>query len=203
MIFNHVNDPVFLAVLIPLFIVSITLHEFGHALTATWLGDSTARDAGRVTVNPFVHLDFFGTLFILLAGFGWAKPVPFDPNQLRWPRLGSFLVSAAGPFANFLLAWAALLALTHLSGMPAGASTWFEVLFSLNLMLMVFNLLPIPPLDGGNLLESLLPRRWLPAFQRLLPYGVVALLVLVLLPGANNPLRWLYALAARGMQWLV
>ena len=203
MLFNNLSDPLVLAALIPIFIVSITLHEFGHAATALLLGDTTARDAGRVTVNPLVHLDPFGTLFILLAGFGWAKPVPFDPGQLRWPRLGSFLVSAAGPAANFILAILALLAMKHWTDMPAGSLMWFQILFSLNLMLMVFNLLPIPPLDGGNLLEAVLPRAWVPAFQRLLPYGVFILLALVLLPGAYNPLRWLYAFAARGLMSLV
>lgn len=203
MLFNNLNDPLVLAALIPIFIVSITLHEFGHAATALVLGDTTARDAGRVTVNPLVHLDLFGTLFILLAGFGWAKPVPFDPSQLRWPRLGSFLVSAAGPATNFVLALLALLAMKYMTDLPAGSLMWFQILFSMNLMLMVFNLLPIPPLDGGNLIEAVLPRSWVPAFQRLLPYGVVILLLLVLLPGPYNPLRWLYALAARGMMALV
>ncbi|MEB3284244.1 MAG: site-2 protease family protein [Candidatus Sericytochromatia bacterium] len=200
---NLHQDPLVLAALVPLFIASITLHEFGHAAAALALGDTTARDAGRVTLNPLAHLDLFGTLFILLAGFGWAKPVPFDPSRLKSPRLGSFLVSAAGPATNFALALVALFAMKHLPSVSAGTQMWLQILFSLNLMLMVFNLLPIPPLDGGNLIEAVLPRSLAPSFQRLLPYGVFILLLLVLLPGPYNPLRWLYALAARGMMALV
>jgi Zn-dependent protease len=197
------SDPIVLVTLITLFIVSITLHEFGHAAAATALGDSTARDAGRLTVNPLAHLDLFGTLFILLAGFGWAKPVPFEPGRLTWPRLGTFLVSAAGPAANFLLALGALVALQHVPEMAAGARMWFQVLFELNLMLLVFNLLPIPPLDGGNLLESLLPRRWLPAFRHLVPYGIVVLLLLVLVPQFRGGLEWLLNVARQAMYALV
>jgi Zn-dependent protease len=197
------SDPIVLVTLITLFIVSITLHEFGHAAAATALGDPTARDAGRLTVNPLAHLDFFGTLFILLAGFGWAKPVPFEPGRLAWPRLGTFLVSAAGPAANFVLALGALVALQHLPAMEAGARMWFQVLFELNLMLLVFNLLPIPPLDGGNLLETLLPRRWLPAFRHLVPYGIVVLLLLVLVPQFRGGLDWLLNVARHAMYALV
>jgi Zn-dependent protease len=200
---NAATDPIVLVTLFTLFVVSITLHEFGHAAAATALGDPTARDAGRLTVNPLAHLDVFGTLFIVLAGFGWAKPVPFDPSRLLWPRLGTFLVSAAGPAANFLLALVALVGLQHLPDAEAGARMWFNVLFELNLMLLVFNLLPIPPLDGGNLLETLLPRRWLPAFRHLVPYGIVVLLVLVLVPQFRGVLAWLLSLARHAMYALV
>lgn len=203
MLGSHLDDPVKLLVLIALFIVSISLHELGHALTATALGDPTARDAGRVTLNPMAHLDPFGTLFILFAGFGWAKPVPVNPGLMRWPRLGNFLVSAAGPGTNFLLALGALLAIKYWETMPPGSALWFQTAFGLNLMLMVFNLLPIPPLDGGHLLEAVLPRRWLPTYEHLLPYGVVVLLVLVLVPSQYNPLGWLYRSAAEMMFRLV
>ncbi len=203
MIGSHLDDPVRLIVLIALFIVSISLHELGHAVTATALGDPTARDAGRVTLNPLAHLDFFGTVFILVAGFGWAKPVPVTPSLMRWPRLGNFLVSAAGPLTNFVLALVALLVMRHWPTMPPGSVMWFEIAFMLNVTLMVLNLLPIPPLDGGHLLEAILPRRWLPAYDQLLPYGVVVLLVLVLLPRPYNPLPYLYGFAAEWMIRLV
>ena len=199
MIGSHFNDPLFLAILIPLFIVSITLHEFGHAIVADLLGDSTPRDAGRVTLNPLPHLDVFGTIFLLFAGFGWAKPVPVNPANMRWPRWGNFLVSAAGPLTNFVLALVALLALKHLSPMSPGAEMWLSVAFMLNVALMVLNLLPIPPLDGGHLLEAILPRRWVPHYEQLLPYGVVLLLILVFLPGPFKPLHWLNQAAAGAM----
>lgn len=201
MLGHNLSDPVYLIILISLFIVSITLHEFGHAIVADLLGDPTPREAGRVTVNPLSHLDPFGTIFLLLAGFGWAKPVPVTPSRLRWPRAGNFLVSAAGPFTNFLLAMIALCALKYGGTLSAGAEMWFRVAFQLNLMLMVFNLLPIPPLDGGHLLEAVLPRRWLPTYEHMMPYGVVLLLLLVFWPGAS-PLGWIYAGAA-GLMWSV
>jgi Zn-dependent protease len=184
------SDPMYLLMLIPIFIASITLHEFGHAIVADLLGDSTPRDAGRVTLNPVVHLDFFGSLMILLAGFGWAKPVPVQPSNFKNPRMGNLLVSAAGPAMNFVLAIAALLALKYAPGLTQGGADWLKTAFGLNVLLMVFNLLPIPPLDGGHVLESLMPRRWLPAFRHLMPYGVVVLLVMVFLPGARGPLDW-------------
>jgi Zn-dependent protease len=199
MIGSHLSDPMFLAILIPLFVVSIVLHEFGHAFVADFLGDPTPRNAGRVTLNPVPHLDFFGTVFLLFAGFGWAKPVPVNPGNLRWPRLGNFLVSAAGPFTNFVLAVAALLGLKYLSPMSSGAEMWFSIAFMLNVALMVLNLLPIPPLDGGHLLEAVIPRRWLPHYEHLMPYGVVLLLVLVFMPGPFKPLHWLNQAAADEM----
>ena len=199
MIGNHLGDPLFLAILIPLFIVSITLHEFGHAIVADLFGDPTPRDAGRVTLNPVPHLDFFGSIFLLFAGFGWAKPVPVNPANMRWPRLGNFLVSAAGPFTNFVLALAALLAWRYLGPMSPGAEQWLQVAFMLNVALMVLNLLPIPPLDGGHLVEALIPRRWLPKYEYLMPFGVVLLLVLVFMPGPFKPLQWLNQEAAELM----
>ena len=192
MLLNNLNDPVYLVVLISLFIVSISLHEFGHAFVADRLGDSTARLAGRVTLNPAKHLDVFGTLMLFFAGFGWAKPVPVSPHNFKQPRFGNLLVSLAGPFMNFLLALVALAALKYGPEMGQGAALWLRTMFSLNLILMVFNLLPIPPLDGGHILESMLPRRWVPTYHHLMPYGVVVLLVMIFLPGADGPLRWLY-----------
>lgn len=185
-------DPMKLAMLIPIFVASITLHEFGHAIVADKLGDPTPRDAGRVTLNPIVHLDLFGSLMLLFAGFGWAKPVPVSPHHFKRPRLGNVLVSVAGPFMNFLLALAALAVLKYVPGINEGGAMWLMTAFSLNVLLMVFNLLPIPPLDGGHVLEALMPRRWLPAFRNLMPYGVVVLLVMVFLPGARGPLNWVY-----------
>lgn len=191
MIGSHLSDPLILAILIPLFIVSISLHEFGHAIVADLLGDRTPRDAGRVTLNPVSHLDFFGTIFLLFAGFGWAKPVPVNPENMRWPRLGNFLVSAAGPLTNFTLALIALLVMRFAQPASDGAQLWLSIAFTLNVALMVLNLLPIPPLDGGHILEALLPRRWVPQYQYLMPFGVVLLLVLVFLPGPFKPLQWL------------
>ena len=189
---NNLSDPIYLINLFIIFVVSIALHEFAHAKVADMLGDPTPRQAGRVTLNPGSHLDVFGTLMLLFAGFGWAKPVPVTPHNFKNPRFGNVLVSIAGPMMNLVLALLALAAFKYAPGLNEGASSWLATAFRLNLVLLVFNLLPIPPLDGGHVLEALLPRKWLPAYQHLMPYGVVLLLVMVFLPGPWSPLGWLF-----------
>jgi Zn-dependent protease len=173
-------------IVLPIFLISITLHEFAHAAVARALGDPTPEQAGRVTINPIAHLDALGTLMILFGPIGWAKPVPIDPGRLgRW---GTLATAAAGPLANLLLAVAAVLFIKHLPGLadPAGAPgpllVPFFVALSLNLGLAVFNLLPIPPLDGSQIIYSLLPARLVPFYHHLMPYGIVALVALVMLP---------------------
>lgn len=178
-----------LLIVVPIFLISITLHEFGHAAVAKAMGDPTPGEAGRVTLNPIAHLDVLGTLMILFGPIGWAKPVPIDPRYLgRW---GTLLTAAAGPFANLVLCVAAIAALKHLPGplMAAGAPEEvlqpFYIAMTMNLGLAIFNLLPIPPLDGGQILQSLLPSRFLPVFNQLVPYGVVALIAIVMLPAGD------------------
>jgi Zn-dependent protease len=188
------DDLMYLAILGPIFVVSIALHEFAHAAVADALGDPTPREAGRVTLNPLAHLDVFGTLMIFIAGFGWAKPVPVKTHLLLWPRLGSFLVSAAGPLTNLLLAVLALLALKYNPTMPVGSSKWFQTAVALNVTLAVLNILPLPPLDGGHLLEAVLPRRLLPAYEQFVPYGMVLLILLVMNPWWH-PLSLLFGTA--------
>jgi len=173
-------------ILLPIFLISITIHEFAHAFVARSLGDPTPEEAGRVTLNPVAHLDPLGTLMILFGPIGWAKPVPIDPGRLgRW---GTLLTAAAGPFSNLVLAIVSIAALKHLPGIMAGTGAPgdlllpFAVALSLNLGLAVFNMLPIPPLDGSQIVYSLLPPRLLPAYHNLMPYGVIALVALVMLP---------------------
>lgn len=182
-----------LIILVPIFIVSIVIHELCHALVADSLGDPTPREQGRLTLSPMAHVDPFGTLMILIAGFGWARPVQVKPHLFIWPRLGSFLVSAAGPLSNAALAAIALLVMKFFPELPPGSLLWLRAAVALNVTLAVLNLLPLPPLDGGNLLESVLPRRWLPSYEHLVPYGTVALVLLVLLPG--HPLGFLFGWA--------
>jgi len=167
---------------LPGLLLALSFHELAHGLAADRLGDPTARRAGRLTMNPLAHLDIIGFLALLLAGFGWAKPVPVNPFLLKGNRrLAIIIVSVAGPLANLILAIAGavaygLVAATGLGG-PIVARMIFE-LISFNVILAVFNMIPVPPLDGSQILAALLPGRqeWL---IRLQPYGVVILVVLI------------------------
>jgi len=162
-----------LAILAPPMLMAVTFHEVAHGAVAAWLGDPTARLAGRLTLNPFKHLDPLGLLaFVLTRMIGWAKPVPVDSRYFKNPSKGMALVSAAGPAANFALAVLSTLALTGLESlyrsMPdlplwpyliSPLASMIDASIQVNLALGVFNLLPIPPLDGGHLLMGFLPRR--------------------------------------------
>jgi Zn-dependent protease len=189
------DDPrVFVAFVIAV-ILGITFHEFSHAAVATLQGDQTARSQGRLTLNPIAHLDPLGSIVLILAGFGWGRPVPFNPMRLRSRRVGAALVGLAGPAANFVLALAAAIGVRVLFSTGTGA---FEVDFSLilldmlvtlNVVLGVFNLLPIPPLDGSRLLSIFLP----PSRQNIVyfldRYGIFLLLgLLILAPNLLTPL---------------
>lgn len=147
--------------------LAFAFHEFAHAYSADRFGDPTPRSMGRVTLNPRVHLDLLGTILIFLVGFGWAKPVLINPNHFRRPRLMNLIVSLAGPLANLLLAALGMLGLYILqaagafdamsSGVRVAVSLFFTILITLNLVLFLFNLLPLPPLDGYRILETFLP----------------------------------------------
>jgi Zn-dependent protease len=177
-------------------VLAVILHEISHGVVALWFGDDTAKRAGRLTLNPVPHIDPFGSLIIpaLLAFsgapvIGWAKPVPVNPARLRNSRRSMLFVSLAGPVTNFLLAAAAAVlarALYH----PTGQSVIFfdrlplTVLFPLwfavvNVLLGIFNFLPIPPLDGAALIERVLPQDWLSGWYQFRQYGMLVLFVLV------------------------
>ena len=192
-------------------IVAITLHEAAHGYAAWALGDDTAKLEGRLSLNPIRHVDRFGTLILpglLLLGqlltigrvvfmFGWAKPVPVSAWRFKHPRQGMALVAAAGPAMNFLLAWLAALALhgsAELAGRPGAMVDDTLTLFMLaNLVLGLFNLLPIPPLDGGRIVVGILPERLAMAWARLERAGIlIVLLAVFLLPRA---------LASMGIVW--
>ncbi|MEZ5660700.1 MAG: site-2 protease family protein [Burkholderiaceae bacterium] len=178
-------------------IFAITLHEAAHGLAASRLGDSTARVLGRVSANPLKHIDPVGTLLvpglILLASkamggmmlFGWAKPVPVVQRNLRSPKRDMGLVAAAGPAANLVMAlgWALILKAMILVGAANSGTEFFLRMcgagISVNLVLAVLNLLPVPPLDGGRILVSVLPARLADPVSRLEPYGLIILLVLL------------------------
>ncbi len=187
-----------LLITVPAILVAVTVHEFAHALIADRLGDSTARLLGRLSLNPIVHLDFLGTLLFVIAGFGWAKPVPVNPRNFTNWRRGMMLVAAAGPLANVTLMF--VLGLVFQLGLIEPLTLPGLIVLAtirINAVLAVFNLIPIPPLDGSKILAGLLPPAQAIAYDRLAAYGPVLLLALILLvPGFIGglvlpPVRWL------------
>jgi len=168
-------------------IIALTVHEFSHAFIAYRFGDTTARDAGRLTLNPLKHLDVLGSLMLLLVGFGWAKPVPINPYALRRKSESAEMwVSLAGPGSNLLLAViAGLLLRLHLfpwqasSGILPSAADFFFTFMTINLVLMLFNLIPLAPLDGEKVLAFFLPSKWSNSFSQIQRYGPILLMVLL------------------------
>ena len=188
-------------ILFVVLLFSLTVHEMAHAWTADRLGDPTARLLGRVSLNPMVHADLIGTIVFPLVSMvsgatliGWAKPVPVTVRYLRHPRRDYILVAAAGPASNLALAVfaAILLAIVPVSPQTLGESNvsapiamLLSRLVYLNVLLAVFNMLPIPPLDGGNVLAGLLPPSLATLFNNVRPYGFVLLYALILSNGFN------------------
>lgn len=185
-----------ITIIVPGFLLAITVHEFAHGYIAYRLGDPTAKLAGRLTFNPLSHLDLFGTLALVLMKIGWAKPVPVDPRNLRKPKTDMLWISLAGPAAN-LLAATALAMVVHMlvfvfEGRPIGQigsfilRPMFPILLGgvqMNILLAVFNLIPIPPLDGFGILTGLLPAKLAYQLEQLQTYGFI-LLILLLVSGA-------------------
>jgi Zn-dependent protease len=176
-------------------VVGITFHEFSHAFVADALGDHRPRALGRVTLNPVAHIDPIGAIFFLIAGFGWGKPVPVNIGALRPGRIGMALVSAAGPIANVVVAVAAAIIFRVLDIAGVGGFTLqvFNAIVFFNLLLAIFNLIPIPPLDGYNAVLAFLSPRNAMTVQRYAPYGILVLLLLVFIP--NSPLGLLLGMA--------
>jgi len=188
------QDPLtFVLLAVPL-LYSIIIHELAHGWVAYVLGDSTAKDRGRLTLNPLKHLDPIGTVMLFLVGFGWAKPVPINLGYVRNQRLGLILVSSAGIVANTLFAFAAVLLMRLLAPSPEGSTaTLLYFLAQINIMLASFNLIPIPPLDGSKILMGFLSERLQDLFSRLEPFGFFIIIGL-LYAGALDPVirffRW-------------
>jgi|CXWL01.1.fsa_nt_gi Zn-dependent protease len=170
-------------------IVAVTVHEFCHAWTATYLGDPTAKYLGRLSLNPLAHLDPIGTLMLLLAGFGWGKPVPFNMAYLKNPRVDAALIALSGPLSNLVIALIFALPYRYLiihfgndtgsTVMATGIFHGIETIITVNLVLMVFNLLPLPPLDGSKVFSLLLPGDILNNLHQYRHFGYGALLLIV------------------------
>jgi Zn-dependent protease len=175
-----------LVLLIPAFLIAVTVHELAHGVVADRLGDPTARLQGRLTLNPLPHIDPLGAVAFLLAGFGWAKPVPVNAYNLRHPSRDMVWIAAAGPLANFAMAFVGLVAAVlaqRAVTLPFVAEPLIGMLaavYRFNLVLAIFNLIPLPPLDGGHFLPYFLPRRSWTLVHRLEQYGPLLLLLLVM-----------------------
>lgn len=201
------SNLIYLLFLIPVMLISFTVHELSHGYTAYKLGDPTARNFGRLTLNPVKHLDLGGVLLLLFVGFGWAKPVPVNPRYFRKPKRDMALVSFAGPAANILLAFfgtfiyrVILAAANNL--FKDGTSDFlglfvyfvlyfFDILIMLNLSLAFFNLIPLPPLDGSKLLDLLLPPKASYYYNQISRFGFIILLILLQTPILSVPLNFL------------
>lgn len=175
--------------MLPLLLVALPVHEFAHAWTADQLGDDTPRLAGRLTINPLAHLDVIGSLLLLFAGFGWAKPVPINPYALqRRTPAGVMIVAAAGPISNVILALLVSipfqLGLVALS--PSVLVPFLEFFIFINLVLFFFNLIPIFPLDGEKVLTYFLPPAGQAFLAQIRPYGPILLVALVLLSARSG-----------------
>jgi len=165
-------------------IIAVTIHEFAHALIADKLGDPTPTLAGRLSLNPLKHLDPIGTLMLLIFRFGWGKPVPFDPFNLRHPKRDSALIALAGPTSNLILA-ALLSIILKLTALPL--LTLLIPIIIININLAIFNLLPIPPLDGSKILYGLLPLNWAEEYNSFMKdYGILLLILLILPIGGTS-----------------
>ena len=169
-------------------IIAFSVHEFSHAFMAWKFGDDTAKNQGRLTLNPMSHLDPIGTILIFIAGFGWARPVPVNRFYFKKPRLAGISVSFAGPLSNLIMAclgfiiWYGLVATGVSVSLPSAVPDFLDIFIGLNAVLFVFNLLPLPPLDGYRIVEDLMPidvRAKMTQFEQ---YGTLIFLILVITP---------------------
>lgn len=202
---------------VPCVLIALTFHEFAHGYMAYKLGDPTAKNFGRLTLNPLKHLDPIGTICMIFFHFGWAKPVPINSRYFKKPRRDMALTAAAGPIMNFILAFVGVLVCRILTKIfvtfPAqsdfvyyiqyAALTLFSYFHMLNLSLGVFNLIPIPPLDGSRIFYIFLPQKWYFGVMKYEKYIQLALLVLLWTGLLSRPLSAAVSWISGGMQWLV
>jgi len=212
MLFSLFSEPMTFLFFVVALLVAITVHEFAHAWAGVMQGDPTAKLMGRLTLNPLVHLDFLGTLMIFLVGFGWGKPVPYDPRHVRDGRTSEAVIALAGPLSNiitaFIFALPARIYLATTGVLPEGLIfQFFATVATLNIILAAFNLLPIPPLDGSKILYLVISKFTsrpldLRHFEQIGPFLILSLVVLGRLFGVSIVWRLIEPLVA-AIQWLV
>jgi len=188
----------------------LPIHEYAHALIATKLGDQTARLSGRLTASPFAHLDLWGSLMIILFGFGYAKPVPVNPNNFKNPKSGMAITAIAGPVSNLLMSFIFMLVYNCIATFGASLYVKNQLLFTIilsfisfaaqiNVSLAVFNLLPIPPLDGSRLLTVFLPTKY---YFKVMQYErqiMIVMMILIFTGALTTPLSYLSNWVFRGL----
>jgi len=204
MLLGRLSDPLSIVLLLGAVLVATTCHEFAHALVADRLGDPTARQLGRLTLNPLAHLDILGTICFVLFGFGWAKPVPVNPRNFDNPRQGMLQVALAGPLANITVAaMVGVIVRAVAQTVAPPVLAFLAIVAWINVILAVFNMIPVPPLDGSRVVEAVLPLEQAYAYARLQPYGMLVLFLFlytgivgrVLIPVAS----WLYRFSTGGL----
>ena len=198
-----IQEPIMFIAWLAAVVIGITIHEYSHSLAATVIGDNTSKMMGRLTLNPLSHIDPIGFIMLLFVGFGWGKPVPFNPYNLKNKKWGPAIISLAGPASNFIaiIFSGLLIKLLIIYSLVPATSLLFQFLLFLmvvNVALMIFNLLPIPPLDGSKVLFAVLPPRYDNFKIMLMRNGPWILLILVVIDGFSGRSIFGYA-----FQWIL
>ncbi len=204
MFFNNISlEEIFYR--IPAIFIGFTFHEFMHAYVADKLGDPTPRSQGRLTINPLVHIDWIGFLVLLVAGFGWAKPVHTNPNNYKNYKKGRILVSLAGPLANLALAFVGLCILYFGYSFLINSEFWYYLLLEfiwINVILFAFNLIPVPPLDGFTLVEMWIKPSQYQKISKIRPYGLFIIIALSLIGVLGMYLNFVFSIIQKASFWL-